>query len=285
MRPFHCTPTGVTTAILLAAGLCAPALAQSNAQGLLDNSFVINASAFVVGTEIKARLNGQSANNPEINFDDTFGKSNDTTRPRLDMLWRINPRHHLRFLYFDNSNSRTRTLERDVGWGDYVFRANATATAEIDFKVYELAYEYAFVRSPSYELALSLGVHATDFALRLSGVADLTGPNGGVVSTGVSSQTADVLAPLPVIGVRGGWVVAPDWFLDGQAQVFALNSNGYEGNWSDLRLGVTWMFHRNFGIGLSYNRFATDVDIDKTKYRGGLKLSYGGALVSLIGTF
>jgi hypothetical protein len=285
MRRLRSPLTRTTTAILLAAGLTAPALAQSNAQGLMDNSFVINASAFVVGTEIRARLNGQSTNNPEIDFDDTFGKSSDATRPRLDMLWRINPRHQLRFLYFDNSNSRTRTLERDVGWGDYVFRANATVTAEIDFKVYELAYEYAFVRTPSYELALGLGVHATDFALRLSGVADLTGPSGGVVSTGVSSQTADVLAPLPVIGVRGGWVVAPNWYLDGQAQVFALNSNGIEGNWSDLRLGVTWMFHRSFGIGLSYNRFATDVDIDRTTYRGGLKLSYGGALVSLTGTF
>lgn len=285
MRPL-CSPlTRITTAILLAVGLSAPALAQSNAQGLMDNSFVINASAFVVGTEITARLNGQSTNNPEIDFDDTFGKSSDATRPRLDMLWRINPRHHLRFLYFDNSNSRTRTLDRDVGWGDYVFRANATVTAEIDFTVYELASEYAFVRTPSYELALSLGVHATDLALKLSGVADVTGPNGGVVSTGVSSQTADAVAPLPVIGVRGGWVMAPNWYLDGHAQIFALNSNGFEGNWSDLRLGVTWMFHRNFGIGLSYNRFATDVDIDKTTYRGGLKLSYGGALVSLTGTF
>ena len=90
---------------------------STNAQGLISNSFVLSAGAFIVGTDVRARLNGSSTTNPEIDFDDTFGTGSDSTRARADALWRFTPRHHLRFLYFNNSITRNKVLERDVAVG------------------------------------------------------------------------------------------------------------------------------------------------------------------------
>src|SRR5947209_8153412 len=103
----------------------------SNAQGLIENQFVINAGAFLVGTDVKAKVNGQSAQNPEINFDDTFGSASDQTRGRLDALWRIAPNHHLRFLYFNNSTTRNKVLDRDVQWGDETYHVGANVESQI----------------------------------------------------------------------------------------------------------------------------------------------------------
>ena len=68
------------------------------------------------------------------------------TRIRADALWRITPAHHLRFLCFDNTSTRSRTIDRDVHWGDYTFQASGLVEAETKFRIVELVYEYAFLR-------------------------------------------------------------------------------------------------------------------------------------------
>jgi len=262
------------------------AMAQSAtpAQGLLDNSWVFNLGAFVVGTDVKASLNGQSTTNPEIDFDETLGKGDDTTRVRGDVLWRINPKHHLRFSYFNNTIERSKVIDRDVVWGDYTFKADGKVDSRHEMEVYELAYEYAFMKQPTYEVSAIIGLHYTDTTLQLSGNAELTLPDG---STEEKQRvlTNSLAAPLPVIGLRGAWVVSPQWLLEASGQLFKLDYDGVDGNWSDLRASATWMFNRNFGLGLGYNRFTMRVDASKNNFNGSLKTSYGGLQAFLTGTF
>ena len=272
---------------LVFGALAAPALAQSGtaAEGLLNNSWVINLGGFIYGTDLTANLNGQSSTNPEVDFDRTFGKADDATRVRADLLWRITPAHRLRLMYFDNSQTRSRVLEEDVRWGDYTFRQGSRTDFRQEFEAINVAYEYAFMRRPTYELAASVGVHYLDFKLQLSGDASVTDSNGNTTNVAGATQTSSVPAPLPMIGLRGGWAVSPSWFLDAQAQLFKLKYDNYDGNWSDLRLGATWMFSRNFGLGVAYNRFATRVDVEKDDFNGRLKLGYSGVQAYLTGTF
>jgi hypothetical protein len=269
----------------LGAGLAAPAAAQSNAEGLLNNSWVFNLGGFIFQTGIKANLNGQSSQSPEIDFDETFGEADDATRGRLDARWRITPAHHLRFMYFDNADTRSSVLSEDVKWGDYTFLAGSSAEFRQEFKAYALAYEWAFMRSPTYEVAASLGVHYMDMQLALTGTVNGIDPDGNPV-TGVSrTRTSDLPAPLPMIGLRAGWVVAPNWYVDAQAQFFKVKIDEYDGRWTDARVSATWMFHRNFGVGLGYNWFGTRLDVDKSDFNGRLKLSYSGLQAYLTGTF
>jgi hypothetical protein len=275
---------GLVAAGLLGAAASTSAFAQ--AQGLLDNRFVFNLGAFVLGTDVKGNLNGKATgSNNEVDFDRDFGKAGDASRPRFDALWRINPKHHLRFLYFDNETTRNKVIDRDIAWGDYTFTAGGNVESKVKYEVYELAYEYAFMRTPSYEVAASFGIHNEHFNTRLTGNATITDANGNVTQKNGATESNSVSAPLPVIGLRGGWVVAPQWYLDGQLQLFKVNVNGIDGNWTDLRLGGTWMFHKNFGVGLGYNRFYTHVDVKKSNFDGNLKFGYQGVQAYLTGTF
>ena len=164
---------------LLAAGFANGAHAQAGpAQTLLDGKVVGNLGGFIVGTDFKASLNGESANNPEVDFDKTFGDGSDQTRIRADLLWRITPNHHLRFLYFDDSTTRKRVIDADLAWGDNVFTAGGEVKLKTSLKIAELAYEYAFIRQPTFELNGSLGVHWMDVGIKLSGDAIVTDSNG-----------------------------------------------------------------------------------------------------------
>jgi hypothetical protein len=271
----------------LLAGMTGAAQAQSAspAQALLDDKFVFSLGAFVVGSDITARLNGSSTTNPDIDFDETFGKASDATRIRADGLWRITPTHHLRFLYFDNSTSRSRVIDRDIAWGDNTFQAGGLVESETDMKLFELAYEYAFMRRPTYEVSGSIGLHYMDLTQRLSGQATITDANGNQTPVQFTSKQNSVPLPLPVIGIRAGWVVAPQVYLEAQGQIFKAEINGIDGRVTDVRATATWMFNPHFGLGLGYNRFATTADVGKDDFDGRLRLAYSGLQLFVTGAF
>jgi hypothetical protein len=261
----------------LGASIANTASAQSSpAQALLDDRLVIHVGAFALNTNIRANLNGRSSSNPDIDFDEVFGRSNDTTRVRADVLWRVTPGHNLRFLYFNNSVDRTKIVDQSLAWGDATYGIGARVDFRHELEIFELAYEYAFVRQPAYELAASLGVHLTDLTLQLSGNASLTRPDGSIETASATTRSSSLPAPLPVIGLRGGWVIAPNWYVDGLVQYFRASLGGYDGYWSDIRVGATWMYNRHVGIGLGYNRFATSLKIERDDFNGRLRTGYSG---------
>jgi hypothetical protein len=90
---------------------------------------------------------------------------------------------------------------------------------------------------------------------------------------------------LPVVGVRGAWAVTDNIVLDASAQYFKAKINDYDGHLTDLRIGATWMFSRNFGVGLGYNTFHTTIDATKDSFNGTLKVSYSGAQLYVTGAF
>lgn len=270
---------------LVAAG-CTSALAQSPAQAWFDNRFVVNLGTFIVGTDLKARLDGEfTGDNEEVDFDETFGLGRNATRWRVDAQWRITPRHHLRLGYFDYSSSSTKIIDNDIEWGDYTFTAGGSVKASYSTDIYVLSYEYSFVRQPTYEIAAGIGVHYSDMSFRLSGNATLIDENGDVVDQGVVSEVANTPVPLPMIGLRGTWVVSPNWVLEAGAAAFSARYDAYDGTWYQLRANATWMFNQNFGIGAGYNYFRTKVDIDRDSFRGNLTTNYSGLQVYLTGTF
>lgn len=278
----------VSRLVLVGALLGATGLARAQltpAQALIQDKFVFNLGGFIVGTDVTARLNGASSTNPDIDFDQTFGKGSDATRVRADALWRFTPNHHLRFLYFNNTDNRTRAIDRNIAWGDYTFQAGAVVESKTKFQIYELAYEYAFWRTPDYEISGSLGVHYMKLSQQLSGTATFTDANGVTSAAAFSRKENSVPVPLPVLGVRAAWAFAPQWVLEGQGQIFKADISGYDGRVTDLRGGVTWMFSQNFGAGLGYNRFTTTVETSKERFNGRIRLGYSGVQLYLTGAF
>jgi hypothetical protein len=281
----------VQTVLFVSASLVVSARAQADTptEDLLRDRFVINLGGFVVTSNINGSLSG-SANTSDqsINFDKEFGTGADQTRARVDFLWRITPTQHLRFSYFDDDIRRTRTIDQDLAWGDYTFIAGGQVSAETKFQVYELAYEFAFLRRQNYEIVAIGGLYLNDLTLKVAGNASLTvdTPTGPVEQAATFTTTShSVSTPLPVLGFRGDWAVSPHVYVDASAEVFSISYQGINGNWSDLRAGASWMFSHHFGLGVGYERFATHVDVGKGGFTGRLNFGYQGLLIYLKGGF
>ena len=134
------------------------------------------------------------------------------------------------------------------------------SAGESSFDIHELAYECALPRRDRYELAGTFGLHCTDLSLALSARASAS---GGTLAGDVLGQ-GSVGAPLPVIGLRGLWSLPHDLWLNVTAQYFALSIDEYDGNLQDYKLMLTWQPKKWLGLGIGYNRFAVDVNVDST---------------------
>jgi hypothetical protein len=270
--------------------ISAPNSSSAPSQQLLNATLVLDLGLFQVGTHTKANLNGtvngQIIDNPTIDFDHTFGTGADTSRFRIDGLWRITPRQHVQFVYFTSSISRTRTLDRTIDWGEDEFEAGAEATAKSRISVYELLYEYAFVRKPTLEVAASAGIHYTRFSLDLSGMATLINPGGG--TTGASFQdtkTGSVPAPLPIIGLRADWAFASHWMLDGSVRALGFSYDQFHGHWTEFEAGIMYLFNRHVGLGVGYDDFSTNLSVTQNKFNGNLRVGYRGGMIHITGAF
>jgi hypothetical protein len=259
---------------------------DQSASPYLDDRFAVSFGSYFIETKLKLDLKGNAAGSDQpVDVSHDFNRNVNFNRVRADALWRINPRHHVRFMWFGNRVDRSRILDRDLAWGDYTFQANATLNAHTTLGVYELSYEYAFLRRPTFELAAGAGIHTMDISIRLSGQATITDANGNTSAAGFSTSSSHLPAPLPVAGVHATWAATPRLLIEPSAQLFKVNVDGFSGHWTDLRLVANWMFTRHFGIGAGYDRFDVNVDVAKAKFNGSLKTGYSGYQAMLVGSW
>lgn len=246
----------------------------------LDDAFAVSLASFILSSDTKVRLDGDTSAGTEFDWENTFGIG-DATRFRVDGQWRFAERHKLRFLWFRNSNTRSKKFEQDIEWNGVVYPVSAKVKGEFDFDVYELAYEYSFLRRDTYEINGSIGLHYTDLGLALTAKAEAS---GGALEADLK-ESASVGAPLPVIGLRGMWVLPHDFVVDATAQFFALSIDQYDGHLTDYKIALTWQPKKWLGIGVGYNQFGVDVDVDEGDFKGTLDWTYRGPMLFYSATF
>lgn len=260
--------TGAASALLLAAGT-----ASAEGPNLLDEGFDVSLGTFIVQQDTKVTLDGKTAGEVRpgtpVDWERNFGDG-DSTRFRLDGYWRFADRHKLRMMWFGSSKSGSRTIDREIDWQGETFPINAKLKGESKFNIIELAYEYAFMRRENFELTGTAGIHYMDYSISLSGNA-----NDGQVTRNVKKE-GSVGAPLPVFGGRFLWHMGGDFWLDTSAQWFALTIDQYSGSVWDTKLDAIWQPNKWVGIGLGYNYFKVDVDVNKDSFNGNLNWAYDG---------
>jgi hypothetical protein len=79
-----------------------------------------------------------------------------------------------------------------------------------------------------------------------------------------------------VVGAHGMWRIGGNFYLDAQAQFFALSFDKFDGNIINYRAAFTWQPKRFVGIGPGYDHFTIDVDIDRSNFAGSMDWTYSG---------
>jgi len=262
-------PWASAAALLLAA----PAVMAEGEPSLLNDRFELALGTFGINSQPTIELNG-SAGSAKVDFDREIG-GGDSFRGRVDAQWRFAERHKLQFSAFGASQDRERRISEEIDWGDTSFPVDALVKFDSSFYVIAGVYDYSFVRRDTWELGANVGLHWT----HLEGSLKAKAENSGGSLSGDVSESASLDAPLPVIGLRGLWSLTHDLWFEATAQYFALSIGDYDGNLQDYRASVTWQPRRWLGIGVGYERFTVDVDVDKDDFNGSLDWTYDGPMI------
>lgn len=270
-------------AIVSTLALAPVAALADEAPNLLDDSFYAALGTFVLNSDTEVRLDGESGRGDTVDWERTFGDDN-YTRFRFDGYWRFgdSQRHKVRALWFNASRDDSKTFNRDIEWDDVTYPVGVRVDSEFSFDIYELAYEYAFLRRDNYEVTGTFGVHYTELSMSLAAEGAIA---GGEPVSGKVSREGSFGVPLPAIGVRGLWDLSHDFWIDASAQYFSANIDEYDGYLMDFRAAVIWQPKKWVGVGLGYNQFKVDLDISKDTFNGNVTWTYSGPMIFYSASF
>ena len=265
----------VSLVLLVASLLSQPVLAdqgeQEKASGPWER-FSFSLGGFFVDLSSDVRIGSKTLGvGTDIDVEDALGLDSSTLVFRSDALYRFGKsrRHRIDFTYFDLSRDSTKTLERDIDFGEKHFTVRTTLDSEFDLVFYNLAYTYSFFQDDRFDLGASVGFHIMDIGLKLT------------ISALGTAEEEKITAPLPVLGLRGTFALTPRLFLKQSIEFFYLEIDNFKGLLTDINLALEYNAWKHVGLGIGYNTMRLNIEADGKDYPeidfiGNLEFTYGG---------
>jgi len=213
-----------------------------------------------------------------IDLEDVLGLDERTNTYTLGVSYRINRRHSLGLAATDLRRTASRTLEGEIEWGDYVYRADATVRTELTTRVYKLTYRYDFSDMDRLNAGFAVGLSTFDLGLTLSGEARLQSDAGDEWIEG-TVEGASAIAPVPVFGFYLDYALSPRWVLRFQADLIELSVGDFEGRVVEGDFAFEYGFTDLFAAGLALGGTDLEYHSDEDGERFGIRyrFSYLGA--------
>jgi hypothetical protein len=248
---------------------------QNDVHPLLDKKWVLDAGAFLPTKEFRFRVDG-SLPGDGVDFGDAFRLSNDDSTVAVNLRWRFGEKWSLAGQYWKLSDSSTATLDRDIHWEDVVFEEGSFARAGVGLEVARLFFGRTFSTAERHEFGLGIGLHWLELSASVEGQIRTNMGNSELYRGSVAAD-----APLPNIGGWYTFAFSPKWALRSRLDWLSASIGDYSGGLTNASIGIDWAIWEHFGVGLSYNYFSLDVDVDKSDWQGATRISQYGPTLKL----
>ena len=275
MRAFKCA------CMIIALGACLPlARADDIPWGLnpaLNDEIFIGLGAFYAAkVNTTAQLNSQTLGvGTSVDFQNTLGMPDTAWGPDAELRWRMSEHWRLEVNYFWIGQTGGKTLDRDIQWGDVVYPINAQVNSKMGFSDLRTSVGYSFYKTSDKELGIGLGLHV------LAWQASIGSPSQG-------TEGGNVLAPLPVISIYGGFALNEQWSVNARLDEFSLTYQQYHGGITVLGLNLLYQPFRHFGFGIGYTGIFLNFSADSTglgSFQGKLNQNVQGPSFFLTASF
>ncbi len=134
--------------------------------------------------------------------------------------------------------------------------------------IYRFSWGYAILAKPTAELGLSIGTHTLQTNIGLAATA-----SGTTLST---NDNFDFTAPLPDLGIWGGFSMGPKWAFNGEISYFTISTGDVKGNVLGYNAALMFTPVKNLSLTLGYTGFDFNVDVKSTKESGSIDWGHNG---------
>jgi hypothetical protein len=199
----------------------------------------------------------------------------------VQVIRRLGARHSLELTATDLRRSAVRTIQEDIEWGDYVFRADGRVAVELDTLMVKIKWRYDFSDSGRLNTGFSAGLSTFDIGMSLKGEARLEADTGEAWIEGVA-EGANVLAPVPVVGFYLEYALSPRWMLRFNSEVTDLDLGSDSGRVLQTDFAVQYGFTDllGFGLGLGGHDIEYRSKEDDEQFGVSYRIKFASAVLS-----
>lgn len=243
-----------------------------------NRKFKVSAGGFFPVNNTQVKVEGNNGNiGTEIDLESDLGFSKSTVSFLGTFDWRISKRSRLGFEYFVLDRTATKTLQRDINFGDHTYPVNGNVRGTFNVQIARIAYGYAILSKPKYQAGLLVGAHVlfADLGLKL---------NANTQSVEYR-DTFDFTAPLPDVGIWGEFVLGKRWGLYANVNYLAVKIDETDGRIISYNLSVLYNVVQNFSLTAGYTGLNFRIDTVQDRLNGFLKWGYNGPTITAVYTF
>jgi hypothetical protein len=176
----------------------------------------------------------------QIDFKRDLGMTDQRFRA-LQLQLRPARSHKFRFQYIPATYSQSATLTADIVFNGIRYTLGLPVNSTLDWKTYQIGYEYDFVVKNWGFVGLNLEAKYTDVQVQLS--------------SPVATEFARARGPIPAIGGIARYYLVPNISITGEMSAFKIPSSidsRYNAHYFDIDVYGTLNFTNNIGVKGGY---------------------------------
>ena len=239
---------------------------------LLSSKFLFHIGDFVATKDVELSVDGNvGERGTYVDLEAAWGAKEQEDVLATEARWRFGERWQVAAQFFRTSFTRPASLDRDIDFAGYQFRAGVDVSAQAGFKITRLMVGRDFVRDEEHLFGAGFGLHQIEIGAALSGEAFIDD-----VSIGATRAAAKANGPLPNLGAWYVWAPNDRWALTARLDWLSADVDPYDGTIINASAGANLRLLRNIGVGINYNVFSLDVGVTDSGWRGEFDLRYHG---------
>jgi hypothetical protein len=246
---------------------------------ILTSKFTLGAGVYFPEKNFNIQVDG-SVPEEEIDFDQALKYDTSDATGSLTFRWRFGEKWSLSGQYWSLDSSGGTVLEEDIEWQDVVFKEGTFANGGADTTIGRIFLGRVFSSSARHEFGLGVGLHRLTLDSFLEGEIIVDEE-----TTEFQRVSVDAAFPMPNIG---GWYMyswSPKWLFEARLDWLSASFGNYSGGILNAAAGVNYQAFKNIGIGLYYNSFNVDVDVEKSDWRGSAESKQNGPFIAVTATW
>ncbi len=175
--------------------------------------------------------------------------------------------------YYNVRRNSNHTLQKDIIFDDNTYHAHSSVNSYFNTAIYQFSYGYSIFSKPKFEAGVLIGTHivGANSGISLNGTI-----NGGSVSNNFGFT-----APLPDIGIWGGFATSERFAINADISYFALTVNSNTGRLLAFNLNLIYRLVKKLDISLGFSGLDFKVNTIKNNATGIFKWGYNGPLLAV----
>jgi hypothetical protein len=201
----------------------------------------------------------------KLSLEDHLGFEKKKVIPKLDLQYSFNRHSSLYAEYYNISRSSSFDVDDGFDWGEIEVPEDAgVVDVFLNTQIWSVGYMYSFINKPHAEISFFANV----FILG--------------VKTGLDVERRDIhtrfsiTAPLPSFGYRFSYEILPRVRFGGTHSLFFLQIGDLGGTINNFKLNLDYRAFKWLGAGISYSKFALDINSQGKRFKGTIEYDYEG---------